>query len=189
MVVLDRLAINTGPEFEHDGVAGSVVYGGQTTTPGGGKLAWQAEHPLPDVLGVDLCLAAVVLAALAHPIRLEILRHLLLGAHTLAELHQIPGIGTSGQFHAHLRELHTAGLTIHWRNYYTRWPRSGSWRGASSSLRPPAPPRSSTPPSTRPPRSEHQIAIYRTSLRIAVCSLQGGVLRGSLFRASTWGWG
>lgn len=120
--VLDRLATNTGPEFEHEGVAGSIVYGGQTTTPGGGELVWQAEHPLPDVLGADLHLAAVVLAALAHPVRLEILRHLLLGAHTLAELQQIPGIGTSRQLHHHLRELRTAGLTVHRRNYYAVTP-------------------------------------------------------------------
>lgn len=120
--VLERLANNTSPEFEHDGIAGSIVYGGQTRTPGGGELVWQAEHPLPDVLNVDLHLAAAVLAALAHPVRLEILRHLLLGAHTLAELQQIPGIGTSGQLHHHLRELRTAGLTVHRRNHYTLTP-------------------------------------------------------------------
>lgn len=117
--MLDRLATNTGPRFEQDGVAGSIVYGGQTTTPGSGELVWQAEHPLPDVLDVDLHVVANVLTALAHPVRLEVLRRLLLGAHTLAELQQIPGIGTSGQLHHHLRELRTAGVTVHRRNYYT----------------------------------------------------------------------
>jgi len=53
-----------------------------------------------------------VLAALAHPLRLEILRRLLLGARTLGELQEIEGTGTSGQVHHHLRELRGAGLVV-----------------------------------------------------------------------------
>lgn len=120
--LLDRLATYTGPAFAHDGAAGAIVYGGQTDTPGNGTLSWQAEHPLPAVIGADLDKAAAVLGALGHTVRLEILRHLLLGAHTLADLQQIPNIGTSGQLHHHLRELRAVGLVVHQRNHYTTAP-------------------------------------------------------------------
>lgn len=124
--VLDRLAANSGAPFRlatmGGVVEGSLVYGGRVTTGREGELAWQAEHPLPAVLQMDAAAAADVLAALAHPLRLEILRRLLLGARTLAELQAIPGIGTTGQLHHHLRELRTAGLVVHRRNDYALRP-------------------------------------------------------------------
>lgn len=89
-------------------------YGGRVTAPGTGtgSVVWQLEHPLPDVLDADLGVAADVLGALGHPLRLEILRRLLLGARTLADLQEIPGSGTSGQLHHHLRELRGTGLVV-----------------------------------------------------------------------------
>lgn len=110
--LLDRLAANTGAEFARDGVAGSIAYGGRVRAPGAGELVWQLEHAVPDVLDADLGAAAAVLAALGHPFRLEILRRLLLGARTLAELQEIASEGTSGQVHHHLRELRAAGLVV-----------------------------------------------------------------------------
>lgn len=107
---LARLAERTGPEFDRDGVAGSLLYAGRATTPGGGALIWQAEHPLPGVLAEGWEDAAVVLAALGNPVRLEIVRRLLLGGETVQELQEIPGLGTSGQLYHHLRDLQTAGL-------------------------------------------------------------------------------
>jgi len=107
---LARLAERTGPEFDRDGVAGSLLYAGRATTPGGGALIWQAEHPLPGVLAEGWDDAAVVLAALGNPVRLEIVRRLLLGGETVQELQEIPGLGTSGQLYHHLRDLQAAGL-------------------------------------------------------------------------------
>jgi DNA-binding transcriptional ArsR family regulator len=107
---LARLAERTGPEFDRDGVAGSLLYAGRATTPGGGALIWQAEHPMPDVLAEGWEDAAVVLAALGNPVRLEIVRRLLLGGETVHELQEIPGLGTSGQLYHHLRDLQAAGL-------------------------------------------------------------------------------
>ncbi len=120
--LLDRLATYTGSANEHEGTSGSIAYGGQTMTPGNGEVSWQAEHALPAVLGADLDAAAAVLSALGHTVRLEILRHLLLGARTLADLGQIPNLGTSGQLHHHLRELRSAGLVVHQRNNYAAAP-------------------------------------------------------------------
>src|SRR5215469_14578612 len=107
---LARLAERTGPEFDRDGVAGSLLYAGRATTPGGGALIWQAEHPLPGVMAEGWEAAATVLAALGNPVRLEIVRRLLLGGETVQELQEIPGLGTSGQLYHHLRDLQAAGL-------------------------------------------------------------------------------
>ena len=107
---LDRLAQRTGPRFESDGVAGSLLYAGHTRTPGGGDLIWQAEHPLPAVLAESWEAAAAVLAALGSAVRLEIVRRLLLGGETVQELQEIPELGTSGQLYHHLRDLQAAGL-------------------------------------------------------------------------------
>ena len=54
--------------------------------------------------------AAAVLAALGNPVRLEIVRRLLLGGETVQELQEIPGLGTTGQLYHHLRDLQAAGL-------------------------------------------------------------------------------
>lgn len=110
--LLDRLARNTGPEFSRGEVAGSVAYGGRVRAPGAGELVWQLEHAVPDILEADLGAASAVLGALGHPLRLEILRRLLLGARTLGELQEIQSTGTSGQVHHHLRELRAAGLVV-----------------------------------------------------------------------------
>lgn len=117
--VLDGLSANTGPAFSRDGVSGSVVYGGHVAAPGVGELRWQMGHPAPDVAEADLDGAAQTLAALGHPFRLRLLRRLLLGASTLAELQEPTGQGTSGQIHHHLRELRSAGLVVsRRRNHY-----------------------------------------------------------------------
>ena len=107
---LARLAERTGPEFDRGGVAGSLLYAGRATTPGGGDLIWQAEHPLPDVLAEGWEDAAAVLSALGSPFRLEIIRALLLGRETVQELQEIPGLGTSGQLYHHLRDLQSVGV-------------------------------------------------------------------------------
>lgn len=114
--LLDNL---TAVDAERDGVGGSVAYGGVTRTPGGGELVWQAEHAVADVLATDLAAAASVLAALGHPVRLELVSRILLGSHTLAQLQHVPGARTTGQVHHHLRELRSAGLVLAARNHFT----------------------------------------------------------------------
>lgn len=117
--LLERLARNTGPGFSRAGASGSVAYGGRVGAPGTGELVWQLEHAVPDVLDGDLGAASAVLGALGHPVRLEILRRLVLGARTLGELQELAGTGSSGQIHHHLRELRAAGLIVQpRRNHY-----------------------------------------------------------------------
>jgi DNA-binding transcriptional ArsR family regulator len=107
---LAKLAERTGPEFDRDGVAGTLLYAGRAMTPGGGDLIWQVEHPLPGVLAEGWDDAATVLAALGNPVRLEIVRRILLGGETVQQLQEISGLGTSGQLYHHLRDLQAAGL-------------------------------------------------------------------------------
>jgi len=106
-------------QFDEDGVAGSVLFAGTATTPGTAAtpgtattVDWQEEHPLPALLAGSWAEAAGALAALGHPVRLELIRRLLAGAHTTHELAEIPDLGTSGQLYHHLRELQAAGLVI-----------------------------------------------------------------------------
>jgi len=122
---LEVLRRRSGQPFEGDGVAGSVLFAGTATIPSGadtgsGTVVWQEEYPVPKLLGNSWADAAGALAALGHPVRLELIRRLLSGAHTTHELAEIPALGTSGQLYHHLRELQAAGLVVQRRrNDYT----------------------------------------------------------------------
>ncbi len=117
---LEVLQRRSGPPFEEGGVAGSVVFAGTATMPGTtahpeagkGTVVWAEEHPLPALLAGGWADAAGALAALGHPVRLELIRRLLAGAHTTNELAEIPDLGTTGQLYHHLRELQAAGLVV-----------------------------------------------------------------------------
>lgn len=101
-----------GVPHEDGDVAGSVLFAGVASTAGTGAVAWREEHPLTSVLAEGWSDAATALSALGHPVRLELVRRLLAGAHTTHELAQIPDLGTSGQLYHHLRELQAAGLVV-----------------------------------------------------------------------------
>lgn len=110
--VAERLKERHGTPFEKGEVSGSLVYAGVLKTPGSGSLLWQVEEPVPEVLATGWSPAAPVLAALAHPVRLEILRRLLQGAHNTQALQEIPELGTTGQLYHHLRQLQAAGFVV-----------------------------------------------------------------------------
>ncbi|MGY2081282.1 hypothetical protein [Modestobacter sp. SYSU DS0657] len=91
---------------------GAVAYGGQVRLPGGEEYAWQRTHAAEELRTAepadDDALAAT-LSALAHPVRLRLLREVLNGHATTASLAALPGLGTTGQLHHHLRQLTAAG--------------------------------------------------------------------------------
>jgi len=91
------------------GSAGAVLVTGTTPLPTGGRAEWQEGHPASDVVDDDWEPTAPVLAALGHPVRLRLLRAVLHGTTTAAELTALPGVGTSGQTYHHLRQLTAAG--------------------------------------------------------------------------------
>jgi hypothetical protein len=90
---------------------GAVLYAGRVTLPTGEEYAWQRTHPAEEARGGtdDDAATAAVLGALGHPVRLRLLREVLTGTRTTAQLADLPGLGTTGQLHHHLRQLTAAG--------------------------------------------------------------------------------
>ena len=88
--------------------AGAVLYTGTVRT-GDRNYDWQYGATVDDLLDDDWPALAGTLTALAHPVRLRLLREILGGRHGTAELAELDGIGTTGQLHHHLRQLAAAG--------------------------------------------------------------------------------
>jgi hypothetical protein len=88
---------------------GAVLFTGTVTLPTGEHYEWQQGHPVDDLLADDWSQSAERLAALAHPVRLLLLREILHGARTTAELASHERLGTTGQLYHHLRQLVSAG--------------------------------------------------------------------------------
>ncbi|KQU58181.1 ArsR family transcriptional regulator [Rhodococcus sp. Leaf278] len=87
---------------------GIVAYQGDVHL--NGTVRWDISYS-PDAI-VDLPIASMseVLAALGHPVRLQIVRSLLRGPANAADLHTAVGVGSSGQIYHHLKTLSTANI-------------------------------------------------------------------------------
>ncbi|MBQ1074873.1 winged helix-turn-helix transcriptional regulator [Micromonospora sp. C31] len=97
---------------------GAVLYTG-TVRLDDQHYDWQYGRTVDDVLAGDWTELAGVLTALAHPVRLRLLREILGGRHGTGELAEIEGLGTTGQLHHHLRQLTAAGwLSSAGRGHY-----------------------------------------------------------------------
>ena len=83
---------------------GGVLYTGSVHLDSG-PVEWQYGATTDQVLDHDWAEHATGLAALGHPVRLAILRAVLGGVRTVAELTEHLEVGTSGQVYHHLREL------------------------------------------------------------------------------------
>jgi hypothetical protein len=94
---------------ERAGEPGAVLLTGSVTVPGAGHVEWQEGQLAGTLLAEDWSQLAAGLAALAHPVRLLLLREILLGTQTAAQLSEHPRLGTSGQLYHHLRQLVAAG--------------------------------------------------------------------------------
>lgn len=88
---------------------GAVLFTGSLDLPTGESVSWQEGVGTRAMFEADWSDFAASLAALGHPVRLEILKHILLGTRGTADLAEIDGLGTTGQLHHHLRELRGAG--------------------------------------------------------------------------------
>jgi hypothetical protein len=91
------------------GDPGAVLFTGLVGLPAGDRYEWQQTIPAEGLLEADWTLQAATLAALAHPARLLILREVLRGTRSAADLQSIEGIGSTGQLYHHLRQLVAAG--------------------------------------------------------------------------------
>ena len=91
---------------------GAVLLAGSVTMPAGDHYEWQETRPAGDLVDEDWAEVAGSLAALGHPVRLQLLRAALHGARTVADLKAIQPPddgGSSGQIYHHLRQLLAAG--------------------------------------------------------------------------------
>lgn len=88
---------------------GAVMLVGAVTLPSGAPVEWQQAAGTAGLFEVEWEDRASAFAALGHPMRLELLRHILSGVHATAELASIQTLGTTGQLHHHLRQLLSAG--------------------------------------------------------------------------------
>ncbi|MCG5472588.1 winged helix-turn-helix domain-containing protein [Micromonospora sp. LAH09] len=87
---------------------GAVLYTG-TVRVAGQHYDWQYGRTVDDVLAADWTELATTLSALAHPVRLRLLREILDGRQSTSELAEIEELGTTGQLHHHLRQITAAG--------------------------------------------------------------------------------
>jgi hypothetical protein len=88
---------------------GAVLFTGMVNLPSGGQLVWQQGARTDRLLEQDWSDQSAPLAALGHPVRLTLLRHILNGEHTITELQRIADLGTSGQLYHHLKQLVATG--------------------------------------------------------------------------------
>lgn len=87
---------------------GAVMLTGALALPDG-PVDWQEGGDTATMLDTDWSEQAASFSALGHPVRLELLRHILAGMHSTAELAELETLGTTGQLHHHLRQLVAAG--------------------------------------------------------------------------------
>jgi Helix-turn-helix domain len=87
----------------------AVLFTGSVTLPNAPAYVWQQGVDIESLLETDWDLAADPLGALGHPVRLTVLREVLRGQHTTAEIGSVDGLGTTGQLYHHLRQLLAAG--------------------------------------------------------------------------------
>ncbi|MEU3895863.1 helix-turn-helix domain-containing protein [Streptomyces sp. NPDC045251] len=89
--------------------AGGVLFTGSVRLPSGEQYGWQHGALTDGLMDADWAESADAFAALGHPVRLRLLREILGGRRTAAELAELAEVGTTGQIYHHLRQLTGAG--------------------------------------------------------------------------------
>ncbi|MFF2642500.1 ArsR/SmtB family transcription factor [Streptomyces niveus] len=88
---------------------GGVTYTGSVRLPTEQQYRWQFTELTGQLLDADWSVTVDCFAALGHAVRLRLLREILGGLRTAAELTALDDIGTTGQIYHHLRQLTGAG--------------------------------------------------------------------------------
>ena len=86
--------------------SGAVGYEGDVRLHG--RVAWRVRYAPAAVLDLPAPPTAEVLAALGHPVRLALVRRILEGPASAAELQEASGLSSTGQVYHHLRALTAA---------------------------------------------------------------------------------
>ncbi|MFI6289452.1 ArsR/SmtB family transcription factor [Streptomyces sp. NPDC051018] len=98
---------------------GGVMFTGAVRLPTSDRYEWQYGVLTEELIESDWSDAAESFAALGHPVRLRLLREILAGRRTVAELTELVGLGTTGKVYHHLRQLTGTGwLHIESRGRY-----------------------------------------------------------------------
>ncbi|WP_055549666.1 helix-turn-helix transcriptional regulator [Streptomyces sp. NBRC 110028] len=98
---------------------GQVLFTGAVELPTGRRYEWQQGATTDGLLGADWSEHAASYAALGHPVRLTLLRAVLGGTRSAAELQETAGLNTTGQLYHHLKQLTAAGwLQAEGRGHY-----------------------------------------------------------------------
>ncbi|GHH06366.1 transcriptional regulator [Streptomyces lanatus] len=88
---------------------GGVLFTGAVRLPTGERYEWQHGALAEGLLDADWTESAESFAALGHPVRMRLLREIIGGRRTAAELADLDEVGTTGQIYHHLRQLTGAG--------------------------------------------------------------------------------
>ncbi|MFM9369120.1 ArsR/SmtB family transcription factor [Streptomyces sp. Da 82-17] len=88
---------------------GLVVFAGSVRLPTHEQYEWEQHHTTDGLIEEDWNDAAEAFAALGSAVRLRLLREIIGGRRTAAELTALEGVGTTGQIYHHLRQLSSAG--------------------------------------------------------------------------------
>ncbi|MGH4035553.1 ArsR/SmtB family transcription factor [Actinomycetota bacterium Odt1-20B] len=92
-----------------DDADGAVLFTGAVRVPTGHRYEWQYGLLTETVFEGDWSEVAESFAALGNPVRLRLLKEILDGRRTAAELASLEDVGTTGQIYHHLRQLTGAG--------------------------------------------------------------------------------
>lgn len=92
-----------------DDADGAVLFTGAVRVPTGHRYEWQYGQLTESLFDGDWTETAESFAALGNPVRLRLLREILGGLRTAADLAALEGVGTTGQIYHHLRQLTGAG--------------------------------------------------------------------------------
>ena len=92
-----------------DDADGAVMFTGSVRVPAGYRYEWQYGLLTETVFEGDWSEVAESFSALGNPVRLRLLREILGGLRTAAELAALDDVGTTGQIYHHLRQLTGAG--------------------------------------------------------------------------------
>src|SRR4051794_30415606 len=90
-------ALNGLRERAGDEGSGAVLYTGTVDLPTGEHYDWQYALTVDDLMAGEWPDSSGTLGALGHPVRLQLLRRILGGVHTTADLAADEALGTTGQ--------------------------------------------------------------------------------------------
>ena len=121
--------------------------------------------------------AAESFAALGHAVRLRLLREILGGRRTAAELAELEGLGTTGQIYHHLRQLTAAGLAAHRRAAAATRYRAPGWCRCWWCWPPPSRRRAAVPTVTNDRRTQGEHMSVRKLAMISLPLLHAGLRR------------